>query len=167
MTKLTTSDEAFEAALVAEDVAALSGCIEARLAQPAVPGATLLLRAEQGWPPVVRLNRTSAGHWVTLSGRRIGSLTIARRLIAQRKLPLPATLDAVRNYDCAVADGAEDRKLAVLSARVGEAFVKDTKHVNSADVAKHVTPGKRKPAGGDTDLSFVRRLLRDFAPLYR
>jgi len=49
-----------------------------------------------------------------------------------------------------------------LAAAVGDAFALDTADRNDPATAATVRPGPRVPRGGDADLSFVRRLVRDF-----
>lgn len=74
-------------------------------------------------------------------------------------MDLTRTAEALRRYDEA------DDKTDELAEAVGIAYGLDTAHVNDFETCRAcIRPGHPNPPGGDEDLSFVRRLVRQYGP---
>jgi hypothetical protein len=72
-------------------------------------------------------------------------------------MDLTRTAEALRRYDA-----AEDKTDALAEA-VGIAYGLDTADRNDPETCRTcIRPGLPNPPGGDADLSFVRRMVRQF-----
>ncbi len=79
------------------------------------------------------------------------------------ELNLDRTRAAIAAYDAKWGDNYDPSQGCPLAVAVGEAFGLDTADRNDPATCKAlIRPSSRTPRPGETDVSFVRRMCRDY-----